>query len=259
MALFRRILCQFRGFEAVRFCSSDQNQPRYFNKNFPEFTTHGKHSKDFGNFITRPDLATWSRVLLGSPPGYGDIDGVKGQDLIEGSLHAISSVTQSLSQNKVTDLSELLTPVCYEKLNEILQNDPNFQTPESQYALNVEHSDLFFAWMHAFVKNDRLNIVALSFPELETFKKWVVDYEESMKEHRENVASTIKKDAPPDELRDKILDYTENKKAAVHRINNHLKSNDIIISNWNFILVIFSFIINSFIYVVFLGKWRLEN
>ena len=107
-----------------RQCSSD-SKPKS-NMDFPNFTTKGKHSKDFEKFVKSPGIRTFASVLIYGETNPGRIQNfdMQAYELIDGSLLAINAVSQIMAHEpniEASELTEFLTADCYEKVKSLLR------------------------------------------------------------------------------------------------------------------------------------------
>ena len=132
-----------------RLCSSTPTPKS--NEDFPNFTTNGKHSKDFSKFVKSPNLHVVSSVIVWGQTNPGRITewDMQAQELIDGSLLAINAVSQIIAHEPNIDNSELsdfLTADCFEKVCALLNE--NKKVIESRELIDTPKEDVMIAWLH---------------------------------------------------------------------------------------------------------------
>ena len=152
----------------VRFGSSESNHGTS-NANFPSFSTKG----DFQNFTKSPRMDTIASIVVHrtcSPPNSTLFsDKILRSSLIEGSLYAVETVTQTISKDtnlKTSNLTSQLTSDCLDRLEASLANLNSIDQ------IGIEKDDIFFAWLEKYDESkNTMRICTMSYPSYNQLKE----------------------------------------------------------------------------------------
>jgi len=222
----------------LRFCSSDSKFGTS-NMNFPGFSTKG----NFENFEKSPNIRTIASVILYrssvEPKKYLFPDrkedrstGIETVSLLEGCLHAVEAVTQNISTENHEILDSLLTQDC---LNHYEAEMPN---KENLKHIGIDKEDVLFHWLGSFdEKAKKLRIGTLYFPSYHYLKQGMADRRQKHKDVINEVSEEIKDGQIP--LKEgwtiKKERMKESESFDINQVQEHFDSNDIIVSNFDFV------------------------
>jgi len=185
----------------VRFCSSDINS----NANFPSFSTKG----DFQDFTKSPNMTTIVSIVNHGecvpPKATLFSDQMLKSSLLEGSLYAVEAVTQTISKHKNIKASNLTSQLTSDCLNRL---DAALAKLNSIDQIGIKREDIFFAWLGKYNESkNRMRICTMSYP-----------------------CHNILRQNPLKE------ESSERRKLAISELEEHMSKNDIIVSNWDFVI-----------------------
>ena len=221
-----------------RWCSTVP-QPKS-NLDFPNFTTNGKHSKDFSKFIKSPKLPIAASVIVWGTTNPGRITefDMQASELIDGSLLAINAVTQIMAHEpnlENSELSDFLTADCFEKVKSLMSE--NNKVIKHRELIDTPKEDVMLAWLEDKGTRDgtkKAKIVTVSFPLFTWLRERHIENKELMKEHNKKFQEDVQSGKidfskgpneymKPPEGYVKIADFNQN--------------NVIIVSNWDLVQV----------------------
>ena len=226
-----------------RWCSSIP-QPKS-NLDFPNFTTNGKHSKDFSKFIKSPKLPIAATVIIFGATNPGRIPefDMQAQELIDGSLLAINAVTQIIAHEpniENSELSDFLTADCFEKVKSLMtENDKVIQ---HRGLIDTPKEDVMLAWLEESSTRDeskKAKIVTVSFPLFSWLREKHIQNKELLAEQKKQFQEDIqsgKIDFSKGAPKDFAKDFAKPPEGYV-QISDFNQNNVIIVSNWDLVQV----------------------
>ena len=139
-----------------------------------------------------------------------------------------------LHLSKLPELTELLTPNCASKIADTFSRDEKFYNLKIRAHLEIPKEDIFFAWLDKIdVKNNQIRVVTMSFP---LFGQ-ILEKNSHIKEVLEREIEYEDKPIGRQYLRFRSIDDID--------ILTHYEYNDIICSNWDFVKVMFKFLVEK--------------
>jgi len=217
----------------LRYSSSESKYGKS-NSNFTSFTT----KNNFQDFEKTPNLKVIASIIIygASVPPQANLFDSKASDLIEGSLHAVEAVTQAISNDTETeevasDLTSQLTNNCNSYLDHALLSKPIPLEP-----IGIDKEDIFFAWLGKYDQNNtKMTICTLSFPAYHYSRQKVNRLKQDRDDFLNEQTEAVKEGRlNPDHMKSfGVLnqEITSDNKEYME----HLNSNDIIVSNWDFV------------------------
>ena len=189
-----------------RFCSQATNIFNSSNIGFPSFSTTLNQTNPTIQKI--PNISVVSTLIVyGKPHVVNQSKKFDPDKLLEESLSAVEAVTKTLATNNdllASNVSELMTNKCYNQITSVFSNDEGLKSKDVKEHLYIPKEDVFFAWIKQDKTKTSMRVVTMSFP--------CAGY---MYENR------------------KLWDKKDLEKLKY----NHLKKNDVICSNWDFVKV----------------------
>ena len=222
-----------------RLCSSD-SKPKS-NQDFPNFTTKGRHSKDFEKFIKSPGIRTFAGVLVYGMPNPGRISDfdMQANELIDGSLLAINAVTQIIAHEpniEESELSDFLTADCFEKIKSLLTE--NQKVRANRELFDTPKEDILLAFIEEYGIRDgakKAKIVTMSFP----LYSWLKEAYEENQRLKDEFARKLAEDVASGNAKF-TQGFNQIDKASPEgfvQIAPYFDHNVIIVGNWDLVQV----------------------
>ena len=216
-------------------CCSQENPSRFHqaNSDFPSFSLR---SKDLiPTLTTRPNIHVISSVIVNGKA----IPTEAIQELVLGATYAIEAVTNILSSTHDlanTELSQFCTPNLFKKLCNKFKVDDRYYNNHLREQLHIPKDDVFFAWLETInPSKDAMRVVTASFP----CYGYICEQKSHFDEKRNVLDEEIKKDiesgkiSNPGDLKLRMQEFQKGDFSYA----GHIRKNDIVWSNWDFIKV----------------------
>jgi len=207
--------------------------------NFPGFSTKG----NLENFEKSPNIRTVASVILyGScvqPKSYvfpeikeDRSTGIETVSLLEGCVHAVEAVTQNISTENHEIMDSLLTQDCLNRYEAEMPNQENLKH------IGIDKEDVIFHWLGSYDEKARkLRIGTMSFPSYHYLKHGMADRRQKHKDVITEVSAEIKDGQIPLKEGRKVTKerIEEGEDFDMDQVQKHFDSNDIIVSNFDFV------------------------
>ena len=222
-----------------RLCSSD-TKPKS-NMDFPNFTTKGKHSKDFEKFNKSPGIHTFASVLIYGVTNPGRIQefDMQAHELIDGSLLAINAVSQIMAHEPnieaSEELKEFLTADCYDKIKSLLTENPKMMAKRE--LLDTPKDDVLLAYIEEHGIRDgakKAKIVTMSFP----LFSWLRERWQENLTLKDEFAKKMQEDIMAGKFdRESMKESMQQEPEGYTQIAPYFDHNVIIVANWDLVQV----------------------
>jgi len=213
----------------LRFCSSSESKYGKSNASFTSFTTK---TSGFQDFEKTPSLKVIASIIINGasipPNSHLFSEKIDATELIEGSLHAVEAVTQAISsETEDADgvVSDLLTNNCISSMEHILLEQ-----------IGIDKEDIFFAWLGKFDDSKtQMTICTLSFPSYHYLRQTIPGKKAKIEDFVKEQAEATKDGRLTKDHMEALDHHTKQELINRDEFNQHMNSNDIIVSNWEFV------------------------